>query len=229
MPGGDPGGAGAGGDEDGGVGDECVDLAEKVTCQVDTVRRQVAKHAAATPLPLITPGQSSVGVGGVIAEQADPGVGDVADLAGGDQLPGQDDGRRVAIVETHRGVDRGLAHRLAHGPGVGGGQPDRLFDPDVLAGLRHRDADLAVQEVRRGDRHRPHPWIAGHLAPVLDGGGETVPCGGVGSAARNVVGHGHQIRSHLREVVGNAQIRLGVHPPHPAEPHDGHAGLACHP
>src|SRR6185437_3220147 len=60
MPGGRSGRAGALGDEDGGVGDDRVDLAEQVTGQVDAVRRQVAEHAGAASLPFITPGESAV-------------------------------------------------------------------------------------------------------------------------------------------------------------------------
>jgi hypothetical protein len=182
------------------------------------------------PLPFVAPGESVVGVGGVVAEHAEPGVCDGADLPRGDQVAGRRDGGRVAVVEAHRAVHRGLAYRLPHGPGVGGGQPGRLLDPDVLARLRHRDADLAVEEVRRGDRHRVHPRVGGDLTPVVRGRGEAVPRGGVGGPAGHVVGDRHQLRPHaqLREVVGQPRVRLGVDPAHPAEPDDSHPDLTCH-
>ena len=128
-----------------------VDVAEQVADQVDAVRGQVAEHPAAAAVALEPPGQRAVRVGGVVAEEPEPGVRDGAELAGGDQLPGGVDGRGVAVVEADRALHAGLADRVGDRAGVGGGQADRLLDPDVLAGPGQRDAHLAVQEVGRGD------------------------------------------------------------------------------
>jgi hypothetical protein len=101
------------------------------------------------------------------------------------------DGRSVAVVEADRAVDRGLAYRLGHRAGVRGGQADRLLDPDVLARLRHRDTDLTVQEVRRGDRDGLHPRVGGYLPPVAGGRAEAVLRGGLRRPARYLVGDGY--------------------------------------
>jgi hypothetical protein len=87
-------------------------------------------------------------------------MGDRAQLAAGDQLAGRGHGRGVAVVEPDRALDPGLADGVGNRPGVVGGEADRLLDPDVLAGLGHGHADLAVEEVRRGDADRLHAGSA---------------------------------------------------------------------
>ena len=225
VPGGGPGRAGTLGEEDGGVGDERADLAHEIAGQVDAVRGQIAQHPAAAPFALVTPGQGALRMGGIVAEQADADVGDGADLPRADQLAGGGDGRCVAVVEAHRPLHPGPGRRLGHGPRVGGGEADRLLDPDVLARLRHGGADLAVQEVRRGDGHRPHPRVGCQLPPVAARRGEAVPRGGLLRPPGRLVGDGHQLRPHLElgEMVRHPEVRLGVHPPHPAKPDNGNA------
>lgn len=223
WPHGRAGRAGPLGYEDRGVGGERLDVAEQIAGQVRAVRGQVAQHSAAAALPLVPPGQRALGMRRVVAEQADADMRDRAHLTGGDQLAGRLHGGRVAVVETDRPLDTGLGDRVGHRARVRRGQAHRLLDPDVLAGLGHRDADLAVQEVRRGDAHRPDARVGGHLAPVADRGGEPELRGGLLGPARDLLGDRHQLRAQgqLRIVVPDTGVGLGVHPAHPAESDDG--------
>ncbi|CAM5572601.1 hypothetical protein SVIOM74S_01425 [Streptomyces violarus] len=216
--------------EDRRVGRQGRDVAQQVPGQVRAVRGQVAQHAAAAPLPLVAPCQRALGMGRVVAEQPEADMRDRADLARGDQLTGGLDGGRVAVVEADGALHTRLGHRVRHRTGVLGGQTHRLLDPDVLARLGHGDADLAVQEVRRGDADRLHPGVGDHVAPVTRGRGEPELPGGLLGPARHLLGDRDQLRNEgqLRIVVPHARVRLGVHPPHPAETDDGDAERVHH-
>lgn len=157
-------------------------------------------------------------------------MGDGADLPGADHGACGLDGGRVAVVETDRALDPGLGHGGGDRAGVVGGEPDRLLDPDVLARPCHGDADLAVQKVRRGDAHGLDPGVGGDLLPVPDCGGEAIPPGGLLGPSGHFVGDGDQFGPYgqLREVVRQPDVRLGVHPSHPAESHDGDPERAHH-
>ncbi len=200
-----------------------------VAGEVDAVGGQVAQHPAAAALPLEAPAQCPLGVRGVVAEQPEPDVGDPAELPAVDHRLGRGDGRGVAVVEPDRPRDPGLPHRRRNGPRVVGGEAHRLLDPDVLAGPRHRDADLAVQEVGRGDAHRGDVRVGRHLAPVPRRPREPELRGGLLGAPRHRVGDRDQLRGHreLREVVQDPAVGLGVHPAHPAEPGDPHPERAA--
>jgi len=151
-------------------------------------------------------------------------MGDRAQLAAGDQLAGRGHGRGVAVVEPDRALDPGLADGVGNRPGVVGGEADRLLDPDVLAGLGHGHADLAVEEVRRGDADRLHAGVGDQLPPVAGGGREAELGRGLPGPARDLVGDRDQLRGHgqLREVVQHAGVGLGVGPAHPPEPGHRH-------
>lgn len=101
MAGGHTGGERPGGDEDRGVGEDLLDLADHVAGQIDPVADQTG-----TPDPddfvLVAPGERALGMGGVVGEQANPDLADGAQLAIGDQLPGSLDGARCLIVEPGR-------------------------------------------------------------------------------------------------------------------------------
>lgn len=194
------------------------------------MRGEVAEHSAAAALTLVPPRQGALRMGGVVAEEADTDVRDRADLTGGDQFAGGRDGGRVAVVEADRALDARLGDGTRDGPRVLGGETDRLLDPQVFARLGHGDADLAVQEVRSGDTHRLDPGVGCDLTPVPGRRGEPVPRGGLLGPAGHLVGDRDQFRPYgqPREVVRHARVRLGVHPPHPAEPHDGDAERTPH-
>jgi hypothetical protein len=151
-------------------------------------------------------------------------MGDRAQLAAGDQLAGRGHGRGVAVVEPDRALDPGLADGVGNRPGVVGGEADRLLDPDVLAGLGHGHADLAVEEVRRGDADRLHAGVGDQLPPVAGGGREAELGRGLPGPARDLVGDRDQLRGHgqLREVVQHPGVGLGVNPAHPPEPGHRH-------
>ncbi len=186
------------------------------------MRGQVAEDTTAAAHPLVAPGQRTLRMGRVVAEETDAHMGHVPDAAGDDQLAGRHDRGGAPVVEADRAPDPGLGHRARHRPGVVGGQTHRLLDPDVLAGLGHGHTDLTVQEVRRGDAHGLHARIGGDLPPVTYGVGEAVPRGGLLGAAGYLVGDGDRFgtQGEPREVVEYAGVRLRVHPSHPAEPHD---------
>jgi hypothetical protein len=151
-------------------------------------------------------------------------MGDRAQLAAGDQLAGRGHGRGVAVVEPDRALDPGLADGVGNRPGVVGGEADRLLDPDVLAGLGHGHADLAVEEVRRGDADRLHAGVGDQLPPVAGGRREAELGRGLLGPARDLVGDRDQLRGHgqLREVVQHPGVGLGVGPAHPPEPGHRH-------
>ncbi|MGX1493892.1 hypothetical protein RKD41_006151 [Streptomyces tendae] len=230
VPGGRAGRTGPLGDEDRGVGGQRGDVAEQEAGEVGTVRGEVAQHAAAAALPLVPPGQRALRMRRVVAEQADAHMCHGADLAGRDEVASGLDGGGVAVVEADGAVHAGPGGRVGHGPGVRGGQPDRLLDPEVLAGLGHRHTDLPVQEVRRGDADRLDARVGGHLAPVPGRRGEPEACGGLLGAARHLLGDRDQLRAQrqVRVVVREAGVRLCVHAPHPAESDDGDAERVHH-
>lgn len=177
MSRGGAGGLGAFGDEDRGVGDQGGDVAEQVGDQVDAVGPQVAEHAVPAAVPLVTPGEGTVGMGGVVAEQPEPGVRDGAEPAVGDHRPGGLHRRGVAVVEADGGAPVVALRGLGDRGGVRRGQPDGLLDPEMLTGVEHRDADLAVQEVRHGHRDGVDRRIAEDVTPVGVGGGGPEPGG----------------------------------------------------
>jgi hypothetical protein len=151
-------------------------------------------------------------------------MGDRAQPAVADQLAGGLHRRRVAVVEPDRALHPGLPDGVGDRPGVVAGEADGLLDPDVLAGLRHGHADLAVEEVRRGDAHRLHPRIGGQVPPVAGRGREAELGGGLLRAARGLVGDRHQLglERQLREVVQHPSVGLRVDPAHPPEPGHRH-------
>jgi len=123
------------------------DRADEVAHQVDDVAQQVAEGAAAGKRALEAPRQRPSGLGGVAGEEHRADVGDAPERALGHQLADMLDGRGVAVVVADGGGDPGLA-------GGGGGlaglprvPPDRLLDPERLAGLGGRQTDLVVQDV----------------------------------------------------------------------------------
>ena len=75
---------------------------------------------------------------------------------------------RGGLAYIGTGIRQGDTLSVAHGPGVVRGEPDGLLDPDVLAGLGHRHADLAVPEVRRGHGNRLDPGVGGHAPRIGD-------------------------------------------------------------
>ena len=94
----------------------------------------------------------------------------------------------------------------------------------------HGETDLTVQIVRGGDADRLDTGVGDDLPPVPGRGLEAVPPGGLLGPAGHLVGDGDQTwaQRELREVVEHACVRLGVHPPHPAESNDGDAEHVHH-
>ena len=66
-----------------------------------------------------------------------------------DQLPSPGDGREVAVVEADGRLHPRVGDRVGDRSRVAGRQAHRLLDPQVLAGLGDRDADLAVERCPR--------------------------------------------------------------------------------
>jgi hypothetical protein len=92
----------------------------------------------------------------------------------------------------------------------------------MLACPSHRGADLAVQEVGRGDADGLDVGVGYDHFPVAGGGGEAeLPRSLLGPAGHVVDGGDqHWLDRQLREVVQHAGVRLGVDTAHPAETDD---------
>ncbi len=115
------------------------------------MRREIAEDAVPTAGTLESPAERAIGVRGVVTQEVEPRMRDLAQLSGGDQLSGGGNGGCISVVEADR---RGHTLRFrgaGDGKGVGSIEPQRFFNPQVLPRIDHGGADVAVQEVGCGD------------------------------------------------------------------------------
>ena len=133
------------GDEDRHVGDDGVDLAEKVAAESTPMRGEIAEHLGTATSPLVPPGERAVGVDRIVAEEPHRAcvtapISPAAIISRAAWTAG-----RVAVVGSPPGGQPAAVSGLGDGLGVRGAQAHRLLDPQVLARLEDRDADLTVE------------------------------------------------------------------------------------
>src|SRR3954454_19061944 len=203
------------------------DRADHVLDEVHDMAQQVAKSAAAGKVLLEPPGQGAVGLGRVAVEEDRSNVGDPTEVAVRDHRSDTFDRGGVAVVVADRGGDPGGPGPKGDWRGLGGVAPDRLLDPEWLPGGGGRNADLAMQQVGRADRHDLDVRVGEDRAIVGAGPGvpEDVPrvVGAVGSG----VGRVHQPGSDLELRVDHRYGLVGaaVQLAHPADADQADAQL----
>lgn len=133
--------------------------------------------------------------------------------------------REVPVIETDGRLHTRRIHRVSDRTYVVSGQSDRLLDPEMLAGLRNGDTDLAMQRVGCRDTDDVDARIVEQLAPVEVYASGAVPTRKLLGLCRHSIGNGHQVRGHrqIREVVADPYVRAGVDLSHPAGTDDAHA------
>ena len=156
-----------------------LDLADQVAGQVDDVRAEVAERAR-TRRPSLSKRQSVVVGGAPLLQVGAAEVGDLAELAGLDDLAGEPDGRHEAVVEGAHVLDAGGLDALPGLVRLGRVAPQRLLADHVLARLGGGDRRLGVQVVRPGVVEQLHAVVGHERAPVGDVLGEAVAARGLG-------------------------------------------------
>ena len=132
--------------------------------EVDRVAEQVGRRAVPAFVEPVAPRQRVQRVAAVHREEAAAVVGDLAQPAVGDQLPGVLHERRPAVVVTDA---RGhLPRRLGRALGLLRRAAHRLLAEDVLARRRGRLDQLEVEHVRRGDVDDVDFLVLDHAPPV---------------------------------------------------------------
>jgi hypothetical protein len=183
------------------------------------VAEQVAEGAAAGQLPLEAPRQRPLGFGGVAGEERRAEVGDAPERALGDQLADVLHRRGVAVVEADGGDHAGGAGGRGDLAGLAGVAPDRLLDPEVLAGLGGGHADLAVQDVGGADGDHVDLGVGQDLAVVGAPLGVAEGVAGVGDPVGGGVGGVDQpgAQAQLRVDRGQRLVGAAVELAHPAD------------
>ena len=211
-------------------GQQRADLGDRrhhVLHEVDHVAEEVAQRSAAGLLAPEPPGQGAVGFGRVAVEEHRAHVGDAAELAGRDQLADPLDGGDVPVVVADGGGDAGLPGRGGDLRGLMSVPAHRLLDPERLAGPGGRDADLAVQHVRRADGHDVDIGIGEHVAVVGAGPGVPEDLAGVVGPVGGGVGRVHEPGPDLQLGIDqrNGLVGAAVQLAHPAHADQADAGL----
>jgi hypothetical protein len=139
-------------------------------------------------------------------------------------------GRGVAVVVADGGDDPGLAGGRGDLAGLPRVPPDRLLDPEGLAGSRGRHADLAVQGVGGADRHHVHLGVGEDVTVVGAALGVAEDVAGVLDAVGRGVGGVDQPGPHpqLRVDRPHRLVGAAVQLAHPADADQPHAdGGGC--
>ena len=182
----------------------------------------VAEGAAPRRLPVAPPDERRRLVGEEVGVEADPGVDEVAELAGADHLAGDGVNRVVRKIVSDEIEDPGFVDRADHVARLVRVPRERLLAVDVLAGGGGREGHLPVQVVRGDDVDDVDVRVRDRLAPV----GGPAPGAAVG---RHLLGQlvrrlHHELEDRTRRVVaeddGGGGIDEGMGLPHPAGPAD---------
>ena len=141
----------------------------RVERHIGHMGHDITQHAVAGDLVVEAPGEQSLRIAAVHAEEAPAILRQIAKRALADQLLGLDDQWRPAIIEADKAEDASFARDRFDLSGLIWPSPHRLLAEDMFAGSRSRYGNLDVQMIGRGDVYDCYLGIFNDIPPARGG------------------------------------------------------------